>query len=87
MPQCRIDNGENAFKIAVDIVVPEPQHLEPVAFKTLIAHSIAARVLIEIVLTAVNLDDEAMSHTNEIDDQPATRRLATEAKSALPPGT
>ena len=66
MPQCRIDNREHALKIAVDIGVPEPQHFVTVAFKTLIADSIAPRMLIEIMLTAVNLDDEAMSETYEI---------------------
>ena len=54
------------MKIAVDIGVTEPQHVVTVAFKTLIADSIAPRMLIEIMLTAVNLDDEAMSETYEI---------------------
>ena len=73
MPQCRIDHREHTLKIAVDISVPEPQHFVTVAFKALIADAIAPRMLIEIMLTAVNLDDEAMSETHEIHDRSTTR--------------
>ncbi|MEA2981855.1 MAG: hypothetical protein QOF09_3678 [Alphaproteobacteria bacterium] len=44
-------------------------------------------MLIEIVLPAVDLDDEAMLHANEVDDVAFAGRLAAEMKSALPPGS
>jgi len=67
LPQCRINNREHTFQIAVDIVVPESQHLEAAAFKTSIAHSIATFVVIEVVLAAIDFNNQAMSHANEID--------------------
>jgi hypothetical protein len=73
-------------KIVVDLVIPKSQHSETAAFKTIVAHPIASRVVIEIMLTAINLNDEAMSHAHEVDNRAAARRLATKMKSTLAPG-
>jgi hypothetical protein len=69
----------------VDIVVPEAKHSESAAFEPLIAQSIALRMLSEIMLAAVDFNDEAMPQADKIHDGSTTRRLAAEVKSALPP--
>src|SRR5689334_19639316 len=69
--QCHVDRCEHAFNIAVDVVVPEAQHFESVAFETLVAQSIAPRVLFEIMLAAVNLNDEAMPQADEVHNRTA----------------
>jgi hypothetical protein len=42
-------------------------------------------MLIEIVLTAINLDDELMLHADKIDDVTFAWRLTPEVKSTLAP--
>jgi hypothetical protein len=51
----------------------------------LIAHGVTLRMPIEIVLTAIDLDDEPMLQANEINNEPVTRRLSSEMETTLPP--
>jgi hypothetical protein len=51
-----------------------------------IATNIASVALVEIVLSAVDLDDQPVLHAREIDDVAIARRLSAEMKPALSPG-
>jgi hypothetical protein len=56
----------DTFNILQNIVIPEPQNLVTLGFKTLCPLSIGDTTL--RVLSAVNLDSEALLYANEIDD-------------------
>ena len=50
-----------------------------------IALRVAPCVGIEVMLTAIDLDDETLLDTNKIDDMARARGLAAKMESALPP--
>ena len=50
-----------------------------------VAAAISRSVVVEIVLPAVDLDNQSLFQTNEIDDEAIARRLTTEIKAALAP--
>lgn len=54
--------------------------------KILIALRVAPRVQIEIMLTAIDLYNQTLLETDEIDEMAIARGLATELKSSLSPG-
>jgi hypothetical protein len=49
----------------------------PSRAKSLIAGPIARGVVVEIVLPAVDLDDQSVFHAHEVDDVPTARRLTS----------
>jgi hypothetical protein len=83
--QCIIDQGQNTLQIPVNVVVPETQYPEPLIRKIAIAFRVAAGMCVEVMLTAVDLDDEALLETDEIDDIAGARGLTAEMVSEPPP--
>jgi hypothetical protein len=83
--QNRSNRFQNARQIPIDIAIPKSQHAEAFRRKLVVTANIARMVLIEIVLTAINLDDEMMFHANEIDDVSLAWRLPAEVEPARPP--
>ena len=81
----RVDRFQHAGQVLIDVVVPKSQHAKPVVDKMPVAHSIFGGVIIEIVLAAVDFDDQLLLEANEIDDEVVARRLAAEMKAALAP--
>jgi hypothetical protein len=61
------------------------QYLEPFAGKAIVAPSVTPGMRIEIMLATVDLDDEAVFETDEIDDTTIERGLAPEVKSSFSP--
>ncbi len=81
-----IDQSQHALEIPIDFIVPETQYPEALADKMFVALRVAPRMRIEIMLTAVDLDDEALLETDEIDDIVIARSLAAEVESPFSPG-
>jgi len=46
---------------------------------------VTPRMRIEVMLTAIDLDDEPMFEADKIDDKPVTRRLTTKVKPSPSP--
>src|SRR5713226_13791 len=85
-PQRVIDERQHALQIPIDLVVPETQYPEALVAKILVALRVAPRMHIKIMLTSVDLGDEALLETDEIDDIAVARGLAAEVESLLSPG-
>ena len=77
---------QNTDQIPIHIIVPKSQHAKSIADEMTIAHSISYDVGIEIMLAAIDFDDQLLPQANEIDDEAVARRLAAEMKAALAPG-
>jgi hypothetical protein len=63
-----VDKRHHALQIAIDFIVPEAQHSETFARQATVMLHIAPDMRIEIVLTAIDLDDEPVSETDEVYD-------------------
>ena len=80
-----IDRFQHADQVLIDVAIPKSQHAKPVADEMPIAQSISRGVIIEIVLAAVDFDNQLLLQANEVDDEAVARRLAAEMKAALTP--
>ena len=71
------DYRVHAFGIVQNLVVPEPQDTVPLAFQELSA----ARPLLrrEIMLAAIDLDDQRYRVTDEVGNEPADRHLTAKS--------
>jgi hypothetical protein len=76
---------QHAVEIAIDLVVPEPKDLKAPPCKTGVTARIARSMFIEVVLPAIEFDDEPMLHADEVDNETVARRLPPEMKTALSP--
>jgi hypothetical protein len=85
LAQCLVDYGQHAVEIPIDLIVPESKDSESLRCEMLIAFCVAARMCIEIVLSAIDLDDEAMLEAHKIDDEIVTRRLTAKVETAFAP--
>jgi hypothetical protein len=79
------DGRQHTLEIAIDVMVPETQRPEPLAGKMIVARQISLGMRVEVMLTAVDLDDQVVFETDEIHDVAITRRLAAEVESVLSP--
>jgi hypothetical protein len=84
--ECFINCRKHAFQVPIHFVVPEAK--DPIfhSHKEFVTDSITPRMDIEIVLSAVNLDDEVMLGANEVHDVGAEWRLPSEMEAAILPG-
>jgi hypothetical protein len=83
--QSVIYDGDNAFQIAIDVIIPEPQHSETLFVKVTIALRVTSGVGVEVMLTAVDLDQHSVLETDKIYNVAVARSLAAEVKSAFFP--
>jgi len=83
--QRRVYRLQDTGQIPIHVGIPKSQHAEPIADEMPVAHSISCGVIIEIVLAAIDFDDQLLLQANEIDDETIVRRLATKMKAALAP--
>jgi len=82
-----VDEGQHTFQIAIDLIVPETQYPEALADKMIVALRVTSGMSIEVMLTAINLNDKAVLETDEIYDIVIARRLAAEMESLFSPRT
>jgi hypothetical protein len=85
LAQLGIYRLQHAFEIAIDIVVPEPEAAKASPRKTGVTIRIVRSMFIEVVLPAIEFDDEPVLHTDEVNNETFARRLSPEMKSALAP--
>jgi hypothetical protein len=81
-----IDCHQHTFEVLVDVVIPKTQDLETLLREAVISLRVAPSMRVEIMLTAVDLDDEALLQADEINDEAIARRLPAEMESTLSPG-
>jgi hypothetical protein len=79
------DQREYTLQIVIDVVVPKAQYSEPLIGKIIVALHVTACMHIKIMLTTINLDDDAPPEADEIDNIALARSLAAEVKSPTPP--
>jgi hypothetical protein len=72
------DGVSHTARIAQHVIVPEADHAIPFGFDQPCSFSVVHRVM----LTAVDLDNEPGAMADEIDDEPADRRLTPKARVA-----
>ena len=77
-----VDCFEDPVEITVDVVVPETQHAKSLLRECIVPPPIFGGAIVEIVLPAIDLDDELMPHTHKIDDVLFARGLTPNVKSA-----
>jgi len=83
--QSVIYDNKNTLQVAIDVIIPEPQHPEAFTGKVTIARSIAPGMHVEIMLTAVDLDQDPVLETDKIYDVAVAGSLAAEVESAFFP--
>jgi hypothetical protein len=80
-----VDHCQHALQIAIDFIVPETQYPKALADKVIVALRIAPGMRIEIMLTAIDLDHEAVFETDEIYNIVVARGLPAEMESLFSP--
>jgi hypothetical protein len=85
LPQCSIDDFKNAIEIFIDVAVPKTQHAKPCIVQAAITITVALDMILHIVLTAIDFDNETMLQTREVDDMTTFRILAAKMKSTATP--
>jgi hypothetical protein len=72
------DRVHHAVQITVDLVVPEPKRAKAAIIEKAVAPCVLSGARIEAVLRAVDLDDEPVTQTDEIEDLTPAWRLTAE---------
>jgi hypothetical protein len=85
LAECGVDGLENAGQVAIHIAVPKSQNAKTGPAQRVVAIPIACLVRVEIVLTAVDLNGEAMPKANEVHDVSLSGRLAAEVIASFSP--
>ena len=85
LAQSEIDRFQHSCEIAIDVAIPESKNTKTRLPESAIPVLIAGLMGIKIVLAAVDFDDEAMLHADEIHDESLTRRLPAEMVAAPAP--
>ena len=85
LAQSEIDRFQHSCEIAIDVAIPESKNAKAGVGQCAVAIIVARLMVVEIVLAAVDLDNEAMRETDKIHDEPLARRLSAEVIAARPP--
>ncbi len=75
------DHIHHRLQLPIHLMIPEPQHAKSFAAQKRIPHIIPARRVIEIMLTAIDLDHEVITKRHEVHDDMPDRRLPPEVKA------
>jgi hypothetical protein len=73
-----IDSFENRVQIGRYLRVPEPNNAISLLFEPSLSLDVALRLVITVVMPAIELNDEAPRWTKEVNDIWADRRLSSE---------
>jgi hypothetical protein len=85
LAQSEIDRFQHPYEIAIDLAIPESKNAKAGVGQCAVTIIIARLMVVEIVLAAVDLDNEAMCETDKIHDETLARRLSAEVIAARPP--
>ncbi len=80
-----VDNGQHAVQIPIDFIVPKTQYAKALVGKVLVPLRVTSGLTIEIVLAAINLDNNAVLETDEIYNIIVSWGLSTKVEALLPP--
>ena len=80
-PKLLVDRLQYADQVHIDFIIPKSQHFEAGMREIRIASPIPIRMCIEVMLTAVQLDDEVLSQAHEINDVIFAWRLTSEMEA------
>jgi hypothetical protein len=80
-----IDRFQYAREIAIDVAVPKSQNAKAGLLERVVAGRITQLVRIDVVLAAVDFDNQLVFHADEVHDKAFTRRLSAKVKAALSP--
>jgi len=79
--ECRADYVYDALCVSIDIVVPESKYIEALRAQIAVACLIDAATCVEVMLPAVDLDDEPRRVAGEVDDEMVDRYLSAEMEA------
>ena len=79
--QLDIDAFEYGWQLVVDVGIPEAEDTIAFCFEPPLAPQVAASLIVFVVMTAVEFDDEVCGRTKEIDDVRTDRSLASEMRA------
>ena len=68
-----VDPSEHARKIPINLVAPESQHPKSFLLEVMVTRAISQRVLIEIVLAAIDFNNQMMLKTDKVHDEVIAR--------------
>jgi hypothetical protein len=85
LPQSCVNCFQDTSEVAIHVVIPKSQDTKAGLRKSSVADFVACRVRIEIVLTAIDLHNEAMLQADKIHDEIIAGRLPAKMKPALSP--
>jgi hypothetical protein len=77
----------NAFRIFEHVVVPEAKHFEPLAPQVRIPSPVNPTAPVQVVLSAINLNDKARGEAGKIDNQMIDWNLSPKMKPVSLQGT
>ena len=84
MLRCLTDSKHDAFQILHHVIVGESEHAIPARGKPLIAPSVVANTLVEIMAFSIDFDDEFAGVRDEVSDVGAHWALSAKCKSGKP---
>ncbi len=77
--QCGVNSLQNAKQISIDIAIPKAEHARAFMCKIVIPIFVVRTMGIEIVLTAIELNDKPIFQTHKIDNKAMSAALAVES--------
>jgi hypothetical protein len=77
-----VNHVQDAFKILIDLIVPESKNFESLPREVRVAHSVSRRVFILVMLSAIDFDNQPMAQTGEVDNVVVSRRLSAKMITA-----
>jgi hypothetical protein len=80
-----IDRFEHSREVAIHVAVPKAQNAKPGAAECAVATYIARLMSGEIVLAAIDLDNETLLEADEVNNESLTRCLPAEVVASLSP--
>ncbi len=80
------DRVEHAAKIAIDVGVPEPQDPQAALTQRGVSSCVVRHRPVSGMLPSVDLDDQVVPETGEVEDVARSRDLSAEMKSVAAPG-
>ena len=84
MLRCPTDSKHDAFQIFHHVIVGESEHAIPARGKPLIAPSVVANTLVEIMTFSIDFDDEFAGVRDEVSNVVTHWALSAKCKSSKP---
>src|SRR5664279_846997 len=84
--QRSIDSFQDAVQVGINIAVPKAKHAKAGKCQRLVAFFVFGGMSIQIMLTAVDLYNKSVFHTDEVENVSLAWRLAAEMEPTFTPG-